>query len=92
MIKKEVVHAQVHKNSNSNKEGITITEVTDLDKTPDGILVEDLESDYETKGWNRNKEISKNCQNNSAESCQQPKKADSQKKNFHWGDTVIKQT
>ena len=74
---------------------MTITEVTDLDKTPDGILVEDLGSDYEADMCKRDKEHFKGIQNDSAESCntlQQPKQADSSKKDFYWGDTVINLT
>ena len=64
---------------------MTITEVTDLDKTPDGILVEDLGSDYEADMCVRDKENMQVFQNDSAKGCntiQQPKQTNSSKKDF----------
>ena len=62
----EVVHAQVHKDNNSNDEKLnkklikkvmTIKDITDLETTPEGILVEDLGSDHDADMYRRDKKV-----------------------------------
>ena len=110
----EVVHVQIHQQQVScddissddeklNKKLIqkvmTIKDITDLETTPEGILVEDLGSDYDDDMYMysemRDGESFRDSQKFCSEHCntlQQSDLEDSSKKDFYWGDTFTNLT
>ena len=74
---------------------MTLKDITDLETTPEGILVEDLGSDYDADMYRRDKENHIGFRNICSEHCntiQQPDLEDSLEKDFYWGDTFINLT
>ena len=110
----EVTDVQIHQQQNSCddissddnrliQKVMTIKDITDLETTPEGILVEDLGSDYDDDMYmhseRRDRESSRDSQkfcfehcNNLLNNLEQYNLEDSAKKDFYWGDTFTNLT